>query len=105
MKNLFKQFKMDVLVLLGKCRCSGWKVYPTGEKCIGCGDCKSKHMKKRVLFYWEEAIGNSGAWTPVCNLSLKDLVDFDGLDDEEEREVQFKMFFMTDEELNSLPVE
>lgn len=61
--------------------------------------------KKRVLFYWEEAIGNSGAWTPVCNLSLEDLVDFDGLDHEEEREVQFKMFLMTDEELDALPVE
>jgi hypothetical protein len=42
MKWLFLNIKCFVLVKLGKLRCSGWKVYPNGVICCGCGDCKKE---------------------------------------------------------------
>jgi len=34
------RLKYYFLILMGRCRCSGYGVYPNGFKCIGCGDCK-----------------------------------------------------------------
>jgi hypothetical protein len=42
MKRFFLNIKYFVLVKLGKLRCSGWKVYPNGVRCCGCGDCKKE---------------------------------------------------------------
>ncbi len=58
-------------------------------------------MKKKRLFYYEEAIN---AWTPAPK-ELDLIINEDNLDDGEEMEIQFRVWEMTDEEFKNLPVE
>lgn len=57
--------------------------------------------KKKYLFYYEEAIN---AWTPVIDIEC--MVSLDEFDNEEdEKEIKFRCFWMTDEEYKNMPVE
>lgn len=35
-----KRIYYFILVKIGKCRCSGYGIYPNGVKCPGCSDCR-----------------------------------------------------------------
>lgn len=57
--------------------------------------------QKKYLFYYEEAIN---AWTPV--VSVECMVSLDEFDnDEDEKEIKFRCFWMTDEEYKSMPTD
>ena len=61
-------------------------------------------MKKPRLFYFEEAIGAGGAWTPVPEYIDGELICVrDQLDDGDTMEIRFKRIDMTDEEFDNLP--
>ena len=58
--------------------------------------------KKKYLFYYEEAVN---AWIP-CPDEIESIVSIDEFEHEEDdKEVIFKVFWMTKEEFNNLPVE
>lgn len=44
MAKAYKEFHIDKQGK--KSLCSGYGVYPDGEKCSGCMDCKGKYVKK-----------------------------------------------------------
>ncbi len=57
--------------------------------------------KKKRLFYYEEAVG---AWVPAPE-KLDGIVSIDNfMDEEEETEIKFRIFIMTDKEMEDLPV-
>lgn len=61
-----------------------------------------KGEKKKVLFYFEEAVD---AWIPVPK-ETDGLIQEDNFEDVDDiQSLQFKIFMMTDEELKNLPVD
>lgn len=56
-------------------------------------------MKKKRLFYWEEACDS---YIPAPE-KVEYIIDESMLDHEETQEIKFIVFEMTDEEFNNLP--
>lgn len=46
--NWILKIKYRIRIALGKCRCSGYKVYPNGIRCSGCKDCKGKNNRVKL---------------------------------------------------------
>lgn len=61
----------------------------------------TKDIKKPYLFYYEDAVD---AWVPCDGIHVENIIDVaTTLDVDEEMEIRFKRFDMTDEEFNSIP--
>lgn len=82
MKQLFLNIKYFVLVKLGKLRCSGWKVYPNGVRCCGCGDCKKEVPNEKAESAVNSKICNTckgnGEWVDVESREITICPDCNG---------------------------
>ncbi len=59
-------------------------------------------MKRKRLFYWEESVD---AFIPAPQ-KIEEMISLDQFDEDSESiNIEFKMFMMTDEEFEHLPVD